>query len=377
MTLTDISRLRLKSQFPADEKLNSPYEIVSRMGAMQAQDSAMAKWGVGVRMNGATEQLIEAAIDKGEILRTHVLRPTWHLVSAEDIYRMLEISAPRIKASSVSRHKQLEITGRLLAKSHNLIVKALSQGIHLNREELAATLEQSGINTKDNRMAHFLMLAELDGIICSGKTRDKKHTYALLAERVPDKKNLSREEILATLAKKYFLSRYPATLPDFTWWSGLSAGDARQALNFIKPELVSETLNGQTYWFPGKVANSKITEDQVYLLPAFDEFLISYKDRSASLIQENHKKVISSYGMFWPTVIINGRVGGLWKRTIKKDRVILEVSLFTKANKAIKDLVENRAQSFGDFLGRKTENHFVRTSPRRGEINLLKKKWKK
>ncbi len=291
---------------------------------MQAQDYPMAKWAVGLRLHGVPDKIVDAALDKGEILRTHLLRPTWHFVSSDDIYWMLELTAPRIIASMKFREKWLGLTGAIIAKTNHVIEKALGGGEDLTREELIAELNKAKIRTDEYRSGHLLMRAELAGLICSGKVEGKKRcestdsssrrqTYALLEKRVPKKLRMSREESLKELAQRYFSSRAPATIQDFAWWSGLSMADARNALEMIKQNLVPETVqsamdnprSSNTYWLP----DSSLTpqkESSTLLLPAFDEFLIAYKDRSASS-RPRHREKIS-----FPKWIIQTSYCGQW-----------------------------------------------------------------
>jgi hypothetical protein len=358
INLTDIATIRLASQQITETTFKSVKELVGWMGAMQAQDYAMVKWAMGVRLSGSTEQEIEAAISKGEVIRTHLLRPTWHIVAADDIYWLLDLTAPRLRASLKTRHIQLELTEAILVKSNTVIEKALSGGEHLTREAIVAELQKAGIATDKNRASHLLYWAELCGISCSGATKGGKTTHALLAERVPKTNPLTREEALAKLAQRYFSSHCPATLQDFVWWSGLTIGEARQALEMVKAAFISETVDSQTYWLTPDFSLPKSAEESVYLLPAFDEFIISYKDRRASLPLEDHKKSISDNGIFWPIMVVNGQVVGNWKRTIKKDKVIVETEIFKQPNKATRSSIEKAAMLFGHFLERKTEvNH--------------------
>lgn len=353
MTSTDISNIRLISQQVASTKFKTVKDIVGWMGAMQAQDYAMSKWAIGARLPNSTDKVIQAAIDKGEIIRTHLMRPTWHLVSADDIYWLLELTAPRIKASAKSRHNELGVTESLQKKCNAIITEALTGGNHLTKEELAPRFEEANIDINSNRFYHFMLCAELDGIACSGAIKGNKQTYALLNERVSKPKSLTREEALKKIAHKYFSSHGPATLQDFSWWSGLSVSDARNALDMVKSNFVSETVGAETYWFSNSF--SKFTNDnhRAYLLPAYDEFIISYKDRSPSLQLENHPKAVSNNGVFKPVIVINGQVAGLWRRTIIKDRVVVETDFFQSPNKSIKGLIEKEAEIFGSFLGKK------------------------
>jgi DNA glycosylase AlkZ-like len=365
MNLSEIAKIRLESQHIAGTKFSSPKDIISWMGAVQAQDYAMAKWAMGIRLPGSTEKKVVEALNKGEILRTHLLRPTWHFVSAEDIYWMLELTAPQITASMKFREKWLGLTKAILTKSNRVIEKALTQGEHLTRKELIAELNKANIRTDEYRSGHLLMRAELDGIICSGEERGNKITYALLSERVPQKNYFSNDEALAKLAHKYFSSHCPATIKDFVWWSGLTLSDARKALDLVKSNFIYETFNSETYWLNDSFALPQKNHKSVHLLPAFDEFTISYKNRSASLHSAHYKITFSSNGMFNPLIVIDGQAVGLWKRTFKKDKVIIEIELFKLINKPGKDLIIKAAERFGNFLGKKIEISLIQKNQER------------
>lgn len=353
----DIAITRLSSQQLTSPGFNSPKELVSWMGAMQAQDYPMARWAIGVRLPEITDPIIEAAIDGAEIIRTHLLRPTWHFVAAENIYWLLDLSAPQIKAAQSSRDRELELSETVYSKSNSIIEKVLNRGMHLTREELIAELSKAGIATNQNRASHLFAHAEVEKIMCSGTSRHGKPTYALLSERVPKAVVLSKEEALAKLARCYFTSRCPATLQDFTWWSGLTTGDARQALEMVKTDFNPQTIKGRTYWMTDDVATQQPDQPSVFLLPTYDEFLISYTDRSASISIEfeHHMKEISDRGVFRPIILVNGQVAGIWKRTIKKNTLLLELDYFTKPDKIIVRLIIDAATNFGNFLGKKIE----------------------
>jgi hypothetical protein len=355
MDPSTISRLRLISQQIANTNFSSAQEIVGWMGAMQAQDYAMAKWAVGVRLPGSTQADIQGAIDSGQMLRTHVLRPTWHLVSAEDIHWLLALTAPRLKASLMHRHAELELSEVVVAKSNRLIERTLRDGRHMKREDLMMVLKQASIPTNENRASHLFLCAELEGILCSGADRDGRPTYALLPERVPERRSLAKEEALASLAKTYFSSRCPATLQDFTWWSGLTSQDARQALDLVKANFVPETIANQTYWLsPACAKDAFSSQETLYLLPAYDEFLISYQERGASLQQANNPHMISENGIFRPVIALDGQVLGIWKRRLAQNKVVVEIELFKPANQTLLHKIEAAAARFSHFLGLET-----------------------
>jgi hypothetical protein len=358
MNPSDISSLRIHNQQIASTNFKTAKELVGWMGAMQAQDYNQAKWAIGARLPHLTEEQIESAFNRGEIIRTHLMRPTWHFVSADDIYWLLELTAKQIKSTTKSRKRDLGLTENDLGKSKEILIKSLEGNRALTREELSVHLNSAGINTYGQRLPHILMDAEIDAIICNGDIQGKKQTYALLAERVPEKKTFTKEEALALLAKKYFTSHGPATLADFVWWSGLPVTDARKALEINKATLISETIGTDTYWFSDSVKLSTSTSDSVYLLPAFDEYLISYKNRSAAITIDHHSKAISNNGIFWPIIVVNGQISGLWKRTLKKDTVLIELDHFRPHNKKEIGLIEKAAESFGHYSGKNVKVKF-------------------
>ena len=268
---TNFAQRRLISQHIGGTELNTPAAVVSHMGAMQAQDFNMVKWALGARLPGVSEERIEKSFNSGEMIRTHLMRPTWHLIVPEDISWLLELTAPRIKSGVGSRHKMLEIDNKLVAKSNKLIEKALEGNKHMTRDELMDVLEDAGIKARHQRASHLMFCAELDGVVCSGEIRNKEQTYALLRERVPEIKRIGRDEALARLARKYFTSHGPASVQDFAWWSGLSLGDCRHAIELIKSDFISEKAGEITYWWPDATESVSRFADTVHLLPAFDE----------------------------------------------------------------------------------------------------------
>jgi hypothetical protein len=354
MKLNEISSIRLYNQKLAGTEYKTAKEIVSWMGAMQAQDFSMAEWAVGIRILDPTLEKIEAAFNSGEIIRTHIMRPTWHFISADDIYWMLALTVPKIKASMKGRHKQLELSEAVLSKTNRILDKILSENTNLTREEIVKVFHKAGIKTDNNRLSHILVWAELDGIICSGPLSGRKQTYALLSQRVPHGKKILKDEALAELARRYFTSHGPATLKDFYWWSGLSAADAAKGLGFVKSGFSSETVGSEIYWLTNSFSHTKSGKTSAIFLPAYDEFLISYKDRSASLALSDHKITISSNGIFRPVILVNGQVEGVWKTKLVKNNIIIETEIFKPPDKLTRILLENEVYKYGKFLNKET-----------------------
>lgn len=352
MKFSDIAHLRLINQQVSVSNCKTPKELVQWMGALQAQDYNMVKWAMGVRLPGSTRKDIEEAIERGDIIRTHLLRPTWHFVAAEDLRWILELTAPRIRTALRTRHKFLGLTDKLVSKSNAVIVKALAESGPLPRTKLVQHLEDAGFENKDNLASHLLICAEMDGTICSGPTMGTDYTYALLDERVPETDTSDREEALAKLARTYFNSHGPATLEDFTWWSGLTITGVRAALEMVKPDLQSAEIDSQTWWFSNTEPPSEAA-DLILLLPAYDEYIISYKSRDVVIPDKDHSKAFSNNGIFRPVIVVNGQAVGIWKRSVKEDTVIVEIDFFRKPTGKIKEEVEEAAGRYADFLGKK------------------------
>ena len=348
MTSDDIALNRLYNQSIAGSGPQTPAGLVDYMGAMQAQDFAMAKWAIGVRMPWLTMHDVDAVIDTGEILRTHILRPTWHFVSATVIRPFLKLTAPRILASMTSRHRQLEIDDKLVSRSNKLITAIILKNGHATRNELVAAFKNGHIPLDNNRAAHLLLMAELGGLICSGKSRGGKPTYALFEERVPRQPVLTREDALALLTGKFFVSHGPATIQDFAWWSGLQMKEARQGLQLVSSRLLCEKIGADEYWFAGD-PDRKLTPGHCSLLPAWDEFLVSYKDRTAVLPDMHHKNVVSSNGIFHPVIVQDGKVIGKWRKIKIKGKLTIGISLFHKVTSGQKKMIYRAVTSLARF----------------------------
>jgi hypothetical protein len=352
MTPDAIAKSRLMNQGITSTLFKKPIEVVKWMGAMQAQDFLMAKWAVGVRQSKPVENKVESAINNGEIIRTHVLRPTWHFIAADDVYWMTSLSSEKIKSSLRSRHRDLELTEAIIIKTLKIIERSLSNRTFLTREELAGEFAKVKIRTDENRLSHIMFNAELDGLVCNGPMKGKKITYSLLNEWVPKKKDLTRSEALAELARRYFTSRGPATLEDFIWWSNLSVSAAREAFDSVKSDFNLEQIGNVKYLFPDTFSGTLKNKNQVHLLPAFDEYLISYRDRSASLSFVHNKKTISDNGIFYPVIVVNGQIVGKWKRIFHKAKVEIITDFFQQPQKEIKELADKKASLYGRFLNK-------------------------
>ncbi|MDL2144068.1 winged helix DNA-binding domain-containing protein [Flavobacterium tructae] len=350
-----IAQLRLISQKLHKTTHSTPQEIVQHLGAMQAQDYAMAKWAVGSRCD-ASEKAIEEAINSAQIIRTHILRPTWHFVSADDIYWMLDLSGPQVKRIVTSYVKKYGYDAKKLDQTNAAIQKILAGNNHLTREEIMQELSITKTPSPDHLSGPIMMYAELDGLVCNGKMKGKQMTYALLEERVPKTQGrLTQEEGLIKLALRYFESHGPATLLDFSWWSGFSPTSCKNIINAIELQLNSITIEDQKYWFKNNISTEDDFRESIHFLPAFDEILISYKSREASILPEHQPKAFTNNGIFKPIILENSKVIGTWKRTIKKDHAKIETHFFNETENHKKAILFEGIKPFENYLGTKIQ----------------------
>jgi hypothetical protein len=346
----DIGRRRLGNQKLAGSAFRKPEDVVAWLGAVQAQDYPAAKWAVGLRTNGITDAEVERAFNKGTILRTHVLRPTWHFVTPADIRWMLALTAPRVHAVNASYYRKFGLDDGIFARSRAEFERALQGGKHLTRSELASVLQRAGIRADGLQLGYLMMRAELDAVICSGARRGKQSTYALLDERAQPAKTLKRDEALAELTRRYFSSHGPATVRDYVWWSGLTVRDAKAGLDMVRPALVQKTIGQRRYWFVAS-RSPPPPASSTYLLPNYDELLIAYKDRGPA-DGSPHADAVSLQGRdaFAYPLVIDGQLAGVWRRTLRTDSVLVEAVPYRHLTRANTRALAAAAERYGKFM---------------------------
>ncbi|WP_368565298.1 winged helix DNA-binding domain-containing protein [Pseudoxanthomonas sp. UTMC 1351] len=344
---------RLHNQRIALPISGGPGEVVRHLGAVQAQDYQSALWAIGLRITDATQADVEQAIANREIVRTWPMRGTLHLVAAADVRWMLSLMATRVIALNAARiEREFGLDTKSLARCRKVITRALADGQPQTRSSLYATLEQAAQSTSAQRSLHILGQLAQEGIICQGPRIGKQPSFVLLDAWVPKSADLSREQALGELGLRYFRGHGPATVQDLAWWSGLTLKDTQAALALAKPFLQQESIGDATYWFdPGITAAGMNPEAAAtYLLPAFDEYLVGYKDRSAALDPAHTKQVIGVNGIFASNIVIEGRVSGLWKRGMDKQGAALSITPLRPLKKHERAGIAAAAQRIGRFL---------------------------
>jgi hypothetical protein len=342
-----IARQRLVNQRITRAGPGDPAKVVAWLGAVQGQEYGPTKWSLGLRLPpGLTDAAVERAIDRGRILRTHVLRPTWHLVTPADIRWMLELTAPQVHRTMVTYDRQLGLDAAVMTRATGIIERALGEARYLTRRELGAHLERAGLPGKSTHLAHIAMYAELEGVICSGPRRGTQLTYALLSDHVPSARRLSREEAVAELARRYFRSHGPATVRDFAWWSGLKVLEAKRGLEMNRAQAMD--VDGLTYWGMGRTGDrGSRGKASVHLLPVYDEYLVAYRDR---LVVPH--TLYSSWGAnIRHALVISGQIAGTWRSTAGSTRLMLEIQTSRRLTLSERRELTRAARRYGRFVG--------------------------
>ena len=368
----DIARQRLARTFLVTRPWATGRDVVRALGAVQAQDYEGAKWALSMRTTGATDAAIEREFESGAILRTHVLRPTWHFVDPADIRWMLALTGPRVMKTMATYDRQLGLDEKVYRKSHAALTRALRDHAHLTRTELKAVLEPKvgplgGGTAGVRRTAHLMMRAELEGVLCSGPRRGKQFTYALLDERVPSASPMDRDEALLELTRRYFRTRSPATPQDFSWWSGLAMADARRGIDLAREELESVSIGDKSYWLHGDTPSRP--KPSARLLPNYDEFFIGYRDRSAiGKRLKSVKAVTGGNALIAHVIAIDGQLVAGWRRSPARDAVRLKVQLMAPLNRAEQKRVLAEVRRFAAFVGMPVDLHGL--GPRRSVTSV-------
>lgn len=321
-------------------------DVLKEMLAMQAQEFAYAKWALGQRTPGMTETMVDKAFAEGRILRTHLMRPTWHFVGRDDIRWLVELTAPRIKPINAPYDRANGLDQAVFSRANALFERALSGGQHLERKQMRAILEADGMELSNMGLGLILMRAELDRVICSGAVSGKQQTYALLDLRAPGAPSLPRDEAVAELARRYFTTRGPATLKDFATWSGLTIADGRQGVG--DAGIDSEQIGGRTYWYTGKTTPAKVASPRIDLVQIYDEIGMAYSESRDVGILPGLDRPEPAYPH---SILLDGRLIGHWRRNLKGKSITFDTQVFRRLDDAESDALEAAKERFLSFAG--------------------------
>ncbi len=350
---SDIALRRLTNERLIGAPFASPKDVIKSLVAVQSQDYGGAKWGVSQRVKGdPTDAELDKLFDDGVFLRTHIMRPTWHFVSPDDIMWLQMLTGPRVLALSAHYLRKLNIDDKTIAIGKEVLAKELAGQTYMTRPEIAEKFAAAGIESSGLKFAYIIMCAELDALICSGARKGKTHTYGLVSERAPHARKLGRDEALAELTLRYFTGHGPAQPKDFSWWSGLTMKDVTAGLDLVKSKLQRAEVDGKTYWF-ADVPPVKLRPPVMHLLPNYDEFLIAYKDHTASFDNALSPAQLGNYTFVLAhhIIVIDGKVVGGWRRVPKGKTAIIEIRLLRPLSPAEEAAIDVQAKRCGIFAG--------------------------
>lgn len=312
--------IRLLNQQLVSPQFSKPVDVVSHLGAMQAQDYRMMKWAVSMRTKKPSEEAFRKAFDSGQIIRMHLMRCTWQLVTAEDYQWMLDLSVSKslVGLRGWMKSNKVFISEEEQTQISKIIEQTVADRTDVTKEDITEALVQRAIQMDDHRISYHIRLAEYSGLIVSGDLHPSKATYALTSQKIKPVAPVTREEALALLTTKYFQSRCPASLEDFVWWSGLNIGDCREGIRLLGDKLHIETWKGRDFYLLDGCRTRGFSKGSSLLLPPFDEYLIGYKSRDVVLAQEHRHHAHNNTGIFYPVIAHDGVICGNWSPSKNK-----------------------------------------------------------
>ena len=306
--------IRLLSQQLVAPQFSDPAEVVSYMGAMQAQEYRMMRWAVAMRTRRPSAKAFKRAFDNGRIIRLHLMRGTWQLVSAEEYWMMIGLCAP--KAIAVTKgwmsSNKISIPDEELMRVRDILARRAADLGSATKEDLVRALAEKDIRMDDHRLSYHIRMAEMSGTLCSGELLPMKATYALTAEKVKPIVQMERDEALLCFTRKYFQSRQPATLEDFVWWSGLNISECRKGIALLGDTIHVEKWRGREFYLTGDCRSRGFKKGKFLLIPPYDEYLISYKSRDIVLPHEHRHHAHNNSGIFQPVIAYDGTICGNW-----------------------------------------------------------------
>lgn len=365
MDYSDITDYRISAQH-INGDLNSSQQVLEYMGAIQAQDYKASLWAIGLRCKEGTTLIdIEKAINERNIVRTWLMRGTLHFAVSKDIHWMMNLFASRLLRTAKMRDQHLGLSDKAIEKTKALFYTALKKEKQLTRKEMYNVLERGGVPSKNNLGYHMLYRAAWDGLICFGPQSGDEQTFVLMEDHIEERHELPAKQANAELARRYFTSHGPASIKDYVWWSGLTVKDAKNGIEKAGSALREEVIDGKVYYMSKNISKSG-NGRTVHLLPAFDEYLVSYADREAMLrnphmqlaLNQTPKtgngSIIHSNGVFVPVIVFDGEVVGTWGRKIVNGKMVITLKQYAKLDKDGIREAKEEADRCGSFFGLET-----------------------
>ena len=306
--------IRLLNQQLVAPKFSDPAEVVGYLGAIQAQEYRLMRWAVAMRTKKPSMKAFKEAFNSGRIIRLHLMRGTWQLITAEDYWPILELCAP--KAISVTKgwmsSNKISIPDEEMMQIREILLQTAVDKRSVTKEDFVQALAEKDITMDDHRLSYHIRMTEMSGLLCSGDLLPMKASYALTANKVKSTVKMNRDEALMRFTRKYFQSRQPATLEDFVWWSGLNVSDCRKGIALLGDTIHVEHWKGRDFYLTDDCRTRGFRKGQFLLIPPYDEYLIGYKSRDIVLLPEHRHHAHNNSGIFQPIIAHDGIICGNW-----------------------------------------------------------------
>jgi len=306
--------IRLLNQQLMVPQFKTPVEVVSHMGAMQAQEYRMMRWAVEMRTTKPSHKAFKEAFDSGQIIRMHLMRGTWQLMTAEDYWPFISLCAP--KAIAVTKgwmsSNRISIPDDEMMRIRDILARTASDQGSVTKEDFVQALAERGLQMDDHRLSYHIRMAEMSGVLCSGDLLPMKATYTLTTNKVKSQGTIDRDEALLRFTRKYFQCHQPATLEDFVWWSGLNVNDCRKGITLLGNTIHRETWKGREFYLTDDCRTRGFRTGKLLLIPPYDEYLIGYKSRDIVLSPEHRHHAHNNSGIFQPIIARDGIICGNW-----------------------------------------------------------------
>jgi hypothetical protein len=350
LTAHDIARWRLRSQHLVEPLLSSAVEVVGDLLAVQAENPGQTAWAVACRTSEPSRDDLRAALTDGRLIRTHVLRPTWHYARADDVGWLLDLTAPRVRRTTEAQLRGTSgFDTRGLERAATAVVTVLEEEPDRTRRQLAASLRDRGVDLEGQSLMILLAHLELGQVICSGRPSDDEHTYAPFTQRVPTPRRLDRDEALGELARRYFTGHGPATERDLAYWATLTLIDARRGIAFAGDGLASFEHDGRTFWHAPGEPPGRRGEPTAHLLQILDEMYRGYQDSrwvldAAGIVPRAREAAI---GM----ALVDAQLVAATKRRVTAASVVFELTPHRSLRPWERRELRRAADRYGTYLG--------------------------